>query len=651
VICILRKPWHIGNRKLKSEEGEMKIHRIVGAFCVCAGLALNAAAADKGKLDSTLRVLANHSQSTSAQARIFHQIPGFRAANGYVSINVVAVSDTATLKRELESLGMQDAAAMGGMVSGRVAVVALNTIAALSDVHSVRPVFSGVHAGLVTTQGDRAMHADHARQRYEVDGSGVRIGVLSDSYGCLQGPIFPGQMFTTPQEDIVNGDLPRDVKVLNDNSCAQSNDEGRAIMQILHDVAPGSSLAFHTADNSEPDFAKAIVDLMNAGSAVIVDDVIYYDEPMFQDGIVAQAVDTVKKRGVAYFSSAGNEARQSYEAPFRRSHSDGSSGERHNFATNGKVDGLQTITVTDQGLELLVLNWDQPFRSAGGAGSMSDVDLIFYDKEGELIPDCDDNLQPAVCQFPGISNNIGGDALEEAVISNTSGESIEVQVSIELFKGPAPGLLKYVYFDLGLGAMTIDEYDTKSPTAYGHSNAAGAESVGAASWYNTGAWSSPFHPECETACEAVYSSAGGVPILFDINGRRLERPQIRLKPGVTGPDGGNTTFFFSLLTAHVPGSTEPDAFPNFFGTSAAAPHVAAVAALMIDERRRMHGARMLPDRIYQILRQSAFDIRFRAGRSVGPFPIPHGKGFDFDSGFGLLNAPAALDEVAEERED
>ncbi|MEP6884865.1 MAG: S8 family serine peptidase [Gammaproteobacteria bacterium] len=438
---------------------------------------------------------------------------------------------------------------------------------------------------------------------------------------------------------------------MNDNTCAQTNDEGRAIMQILHDEAPGSSLAFHTANNSEPDFAQGIIDLMKVGATVIVDDVLYYDEPMFQDGIVAQAVDMVKKHGVAYFSSAGNEARQSYEAPFRHSHSDGLSGERHNFATTGKAQGLQKITVTDQGLELLVLNWDQPFRSVGGAGSMSDVDLIFYDMNGELIPDCDNNLQPAVCQFSGISNNIGGDALEEAVISNTTGASIDVQISIELFKGPAPGILKYVYFDLGLGTMNIDEYDTQSPTDYGHSNAAGAESVGAAAWYNTGAWGAPFHPECDTACLAVYSSAGGVPILFDTRGHRLTRPQIRRKPGLTGPDGGNTTFFFSLLTAQVPGSTEPDAFPNFFGTSAAAPHVAAVAALMIDERRRMHGDPMAPDTIYRMLRDSTQDIRFRAGRTIGPFPIPNSKGFDFDSGYGFLSAPAALGEVADEAED
>ncbi len=630
----------------------MKIHSIIASTFVAAGLVMSAAAADNGKLDSTLRALANGSASTPrAQAHLSRPIPGLRADGSYVSINVVAASDSVTLKTELESLGMQDAVAMGGMVSGQIPITMLASISALSGVQSVRPVFSRTHAGLVTTQGDRAMHSDFARQRYAVDGSGVRIGVLSDSYGCLTGPIFPGQMFTTPHEDIVNGDLPRDVQILNDNSCAQTRDEGRAIMQILHDVAPGSSLAFHTANNSEPDFAQGIIDLMKAGATVIIDDVLYYDEPMFQDGIVAQAVDTVKKHGVAYFSSAGNEARQSYESPFRHSRSDGLSGERHNFATAGKADGLQKITVTDQGLELLVLNWDQPFRSVGGAGSKSDVDLIFYDMRGALIPDCDNNLQPAVCQFSGITNNIGGDALEEALISNTSGATIDVQVSIELFKGPAPGFMKYVYFDLGPGTMTLDEHDTKSPTDYGHSNAAGAESVGAATWYNTGAWGNPFHPECETACAAVYSSAGGVPILFDAKGHRLTQPQIRRKPGLTGPDGGNTTFFFALLTAQVPGSTEPDAFPNFFGTSAAAPHVAAVAALMIDERRRMHGAPMLPDTIYHILRDSTLDIRYRAGRTIGPFPIPDSKRFDFDSGYGFLSAPAALDEVADEVED
>ena len=51
-----------------------------------------------------------------------------------------------------------------------------------------------------------------------------------------------------------------------------------------------------------------------------------------------------------------------------------------------------------------------------------------------------------------------------------------------------------------------------------------------------------------------------------------------------------------------------------------------------------------PDAMYLALRLSAIrqDIRQRAGRVTGPIPIPHSKGFDFDSGFGFVDAATAL---------
>src|ERR1019366_10619595 len=90
-------------------------------------------------------------------------------------------------------------------------------------------------------------------------------------------------------------------------------DEARAMLQILHDVAPGAALAFYTAQNSEADFANGISALATAGAKVIADDVGYFDEPFYQDGLVAQAIDTVEGNGVAYFSAAGNDASASYE--------------------------------------------------------------------------------------------------------------------------------------------------------------------------------------------------------------------------------------------------------------------------------------------------------------------------------------------------
>jgi hypothetical protein len=234
---------------------------------------------------------------------------------------------------------------------------------------------------------------------------------------------------------------------------------------------------------------------------------------------------------------------------------------------------------------------------------------------------------------------------------NFSDDDVEVQLGIELFEGPAPNYIKYVWFDLDAGVYTVNEFDTASGTVYGHANAAGAEAVGAAAWYQTEEWGSPLRPQCFPACLNSFSSAGGTPVFFGKNGKRLSVPQIRIKPGVTGPDGGNTTFFFFDLSFEVPGTTEPDGIPNFFGTSASAPHVAAVAALMLDQRardialhKRFFGPRKLtPDVIYWALRLTADDMKLRNfGGDIGPQRVDNAEGFDFDTGFGFVDARRAL---------
>ncbi len=100
-------------------------------------------------------------------------------------------------------------------------------------------------------------------------------------------------------------------------------DEGRAMAQIVHDMAPGADLAFATAFvGGDVGFANNIRALANAGADVIVDDIIYFSEPFFQDGIIANAVTDVTNDGVAYFSMAFNNnglGKNSYEAPAYRS--------------------------------------------------------------------------------------------------------------------------------------------------------------------------------------------------------------------------------------------------------------------------------------------------------------------------------------------
>ena len=181
-----------------------------------------------------------------------------------------------------------------------------------------------------------------------VNGSGIKVGVLSDSFNDLGGAAA----------DEADGALPQasDIQVLKDLSSG-GTDEGRAMMQIIHDIAPGADLAFYTAFDSEQDFANGILALAAAGSKVIVDDVSYFDEPFFQNGIVAQAIQTVEAAGVTYVTAAGNEASNAYQAawtPIAHTSYDGSS-----LSEIESFGGSPVQTVTVGGNVPLILEWNQ----------------------------------------------------------------------------------------------------------------------------------------------------------------------------------------------------------------------------------------------------------------------------------------------------
>ena len=92
--------------------------------------------------------------------------------------------------------------------------------------------------------------------------------------------------------------------------------KGRAMLQIIHDVAPKATLAFRTGFLTPENFAVGIRELQAAGCNIICDDITYITEPFFKDGAVAKAVNDVTALGVSYFTSAGNFGKQSYESTF-----------------------------------------------------------------------------------------------------------------------------------------------------------------------------------------------------------------------------------------------------------------------------------------------------------------------------------------------
>lgn len=495
-------------------------------------------------------------------------------------VEVVGTTDeTGVLRRELEKVGFVVTGCTKHLCSGYMPIDNLLAFNDLDIVNFVRPSLSVNQMGSAENEASQSMSIDLAREEFGVDGTGT-IGVLSDSFNALN----------EYDDDISSGDLPEGVNVLKD---AHGTDEGRAMLQLIHDIAPGANLAFHTAIGGEVAFAQGIRDLADLCD-VIVDDVKYFAEPMFQDGIIAQAVDDVVRQGIPYFSSAGNYRRNSWEGAFVDTGiTDGAGRPLHDF---GGGDTRQTITVGDTASVYLIFNWDEPYSSVNaGVGSSSDLDMKFY-APGAETP-----------SFTLSDNNIGGDPIE--IASGFSGLPA-YEIEIVLVAGNAPALMKWVI--LRGNKITI-EFDSNSGTNYGHSNAALAAGVGAARFDRTPGYG------VSPAQQESFSSAGEVPILFDLAGNRLLQPEVRMQPRFVGTDGVSTAMA---------------RFNPFFGTSAAAPNVAAIAILM----QEASDGNLTPEQIYSILEDTAEDMddRYVGGPDIG---------FDFGTGFGFVKALPAVTEA------
>ena len=561
---------------------------------------------------------------------------GAAVQDDYVTVDVVAQGDPSTLESDLRRLGAQDVASFRSLVSARIPIDQVSEMATLSSLRGARiaraskpqETTSGASltedgsspsaplVGATDSQGDEAMNTDDVRASFGVDGAGTTVGVLSDSYDNSN------VASTTADDDIASGDLPPSdrITVLDDE--VPASDEGRAMMQLIYDVAPGTDLSFHTAAGGQANFAQGILDLANDGADVIVDDIFYFGEPFFQDGVIAQAVDQVAAQGVPYFSSAGNAARQSYASTSFNTVTVNQNDDTpvYDFDPAGATtDTLQQVTIPENGDVTISFQWDDPFFSVTGDPNFAadaDLDIYLLDKQAAdtLASSTIDNVafgDPV--EIVGFFNDGSVDADGDGTADET------FQIKIEKSGGSDPGRIKYFWS----GVMSVDEFATDSPTSRGHSIASGGAGVAAAFYQNTPAFgTSPPQPE-------GFTSLGGIPILFNTDGTRKSSPEIRNQPRFTAPDGTNTTFFGSADPASDP-CCEGDDFPNFFGTSAAAPHAAAVAALQLQANPGQS-----PSQIYTGLANGAVDMTSTSG-------------FDFLTGAGLIDASQTITSTANE---
>ncbi|MFT6127800.1 MAG: hypothetical protein ACJAVA_002295, partial [Flavobacteriaceae bacterium] len=263
----------------------------------------------------------------------------------------------------------------------------------INQVYEVSPPIP--NQGLITSQGDAAQNSNLARLGWKISGVGVKVGVISDSYDRKSG--VQEQTSLAVQNDIDNGDLPgveNAVTVVEDFPYGIASDEGRAMMQIVHDVAPDAKLFFRTGFISEGNMAAGISELVNLGCDIIVDDITYMKAPFYRDGIIADAINAATtSSGVSYFSSAGNFGSRSYESTFNASSSNPI---RHDFGGN---DVLQNITL-GVGQYIIALQWDDDFYSLGSStGAVNDMDIYLAGDNGTIL-------------YGFNRNNLGADPVE-----------------------------------------------------------------------------------------------------------------------------------------------------------------------------------------------------------------------------------------------
>ncbi|MGH7951388.1 MAG: S8 family serine peptidase [Limisphaerales bacterium] len=466
-------------------------------------------------------------------------------------------------------------------IRAKVPLTALEELAGSTNVNFIKRAVKSMHmTGSIDSEGDVTHGADTARGLYNVDGAGVKVGVLSDSVDYLA-------------DAQATGDLPTNVTVLDGQSGEPGTGEGTAMMEIVNDLAPGAQLYFATANNGEASFAQNILNLRSNGCDIILDDIFYYDESPFQDGIVAQAVNSVTADGALYFAAAGNGGNQdantsgTWEGDFVNGGTVTSpeKGQIHSFgtATYDTVLGPNNTTYD------VVLMWADPL---GGAND--DYDLFVMDPTGTKLIASSNDYQTGT-----------QDPYEEC-------DGIDVDDRIIIIK--YSGSRRFLHLQLetdGYGSLSI----STSGNTRGHSSATNAFAVAAVD--ATTAYPNLFITNNATE---DFSSDGPRRVFFNADGSPITPGNfsstggiIRQKPDIAAADGVSNT---------VPGPFQP----LFYGTSAATPHAAAIAALLLSYNENLTTAQ-----IRAALTSTALDI--------------DAPGADRDSGAGIVMAVPALQSV------
>ena len=503
-----------------------------------------------------------------------------------VTVDIRADVTPAVLRR-IRTLGgtVIDSVPKYRAIRAELPLASVERLAALSAVQSIRPADEAITRKDDTSEGDVAHRANSARRTHKVDGTGIGIGVISDGVRSLA-------------DRQATGDLPARVTVLPGQE--GSGDEGTALLEIVHDLAPGAELYFATGFGGEARMAENIEALCEAGANVIVDDIGYALEAVFQDGIVSKGVNAAVTDGCFFFSAGGNDGNLTYgttgvwEGDYAAGTSlivDGETlGVRHDFG--GGMEANEVSGSGFSGVSAIVLQWADPLGA-----STNDYDLFLINEDGDVVAsstDTQDGTQDPIESIRSFTDYSG----LSVVIVKASGSDrylrvhafdgrLEIQTAGNLYgHAAAENAVVVAMVDVRTAAGTGGVFN-------------GTESVRREN--SDGPRRIFFQPDGTAITAGDFSETGG---------QLLEKPDLAAA---------------TCVTTATPG------FSTFCGTSSAAPHAAAIAALMLE-------AAGGPNQVTL--------AQLRTGMTTGTAVLDiEAAGVDRDSGAGIVMAPGAVDAV------
>ncbi len=527
---------------------------------------------------------------------------------------------TADIVTQIKATGatVTDTAPQWRTINAIATVPQLDALAKIDAIQSIQlQAGKRRRQGKVDNAADPLLNAAKLRSTFGVSGKGQTVGVVSDSV-IDTNPVIGSTMLvqgtppnafvsgTTPQK---NGDLPTTFQLV-DAGPGKGSDEGEAMMELIYDIAPGSKLAFASAGGTQTAAATNLLALRTAAkSTITVDDIGFLDEPYFQDGPLAQAISTNAANGVPHFSATGNDGTNGIIATYTTvnpaqttddSASTPTGKDFHNWGIGTSTPGFLPIRLSHNNDLTVVLEWNQPYSSFNlGSGSQADLDLYLYATPAIGKPLASSTAPQGTVGAPQ------GDPVEILDYVN-KGADTTVYLALDHFQGVRGNVIRLVISDTNLD-VSFPSGGVNGMSAFGHPTCKDCIAVGAMNFADL---------QANTLRPESFSSLGGfgpngIPFYFDAAGNPLPNaPMLRNSPDIAAPDGVDTTFF-----------------PNFLGTSCAAPNVAAVAALLMEAAPKTSPA-VLASTFQSTARDATVAPAF-----AGPDPF---------SGYGLVDADAAF---------